>query len=211
MAKRRKNISDGLLDQRSDWGLTMSEMTTTRSKRGWVLLALSWCCLSFAIFLLVPVLAAMILEAGQSDITYFVVGTVVCVVAGLFFSIKSSPRPRNAIQIDYRAAQLRLGHKKKDNTFMRERVIPFREIDSVYVDHGSKEPFLKVVVGQESINIPFHKAGLRDLENLAARIATARDSGKRAPVRSRVQTGIHSFGANIREVKSRVRSRLGQV
>ena len=123
--------------------------------------------------------------------------------------MRASRLPRNAVQIDYSASEIRLGSQKSDGTFIRQRVISFRDIDAVSVEHfEGAAPMLCLGTAGEDITMPFNGVNGGDVEDLAVQIAEARESALKAPVRSRIQSTMHSFGASIREVKSRVRSSI---
>ena len=93
--------------------------------------------------------------------------------------------------------------------FVRQRVCPFRSIDSVTVDESEPDaPALNLVMSGETATIRFRETKAQQLSEFAAQINAAAEAAKTAPVRSRIQSRINGFEANIREVGNRVRSRV---
>lgn len=198
-----------LLNEQTAWGMTVSEKTARKSIMSRILLLGGYSLLAIGSVLVLPILAATFLNAHSSGIwTEFAI-VAFCVVVGLAFKIKSGKLPRNSIQIDYKASELRLGFRKPDNTFIRERVINFRDIDSVHVENGNDgSPKLCVALDGSFVSMGFNKAELTSVQELAREIAAARESARQAPIRSRIQSRINGIGASIREVKSRVQSTI---
>ena len=198
-----------LLDQASDWGTTVSEKKAKKGLFSRLLLVVGFIFLGLGSVLILPVMAGSMLEADTSGSLQelAVIGFVLAIA--LAFKMKSSNLPRNALQIDYRACELRLGAERRDGTFIREQNIGFREIEEVYVDEKHAEgPALCIKVPGETVTLHFHEAEEKSLQSLASQIAAARESALRAPVRSRIQSRILGFEASFREAKQRIRTRI---
>ena len=113
--------------------------------------------------------------------------------------------PRNAIQIDYRASELRLGSERADGVFVRQLVAGFRDIGEVHVGEDGS---LQLQLRGEFITLRFNDVAADSLERLATQIAEARESALRAPIQSRVRSRIIGVEASVREGKSRLTSRF---
>lgn len=198
-----------LMNHQSDWGLTVSEKTARKSTSKRMMVFGAYILFGAATLLAMPVVAGALFFPQSDGLLLEFAIVAFCLVLAMAFKFKADQQNRNAVQVDYRAAEVRLGSQKKDGTFIREKVISFRDIDNVYVRHGDKgAPQLSLSIDGAEVSLPFNGTDLASVEGLATQIAAARESALRAPIRSRVQSKIHGIEASFREVKSRVRSSI---
>ncbi len=209
MADSRKANSVDLLNHQSDWGLTVSEASARKSagKRMMVFGAYILC--GAASLLAMPLIAGALFFPSSDGLLFEFAIVAFCLLLAMAFKFQADKQMRNAVQVDYRAAELRLGSEKKDGTFVREKVFSFRDIENVQVKHvDDGTPRLSLMIDGNDVAIAFNGTDLSSVEGLAVQIAAARESALRAPIRSRVQSKIHGIEASFREVKSRVRSTI---
>lgn len=198
-----------LVDRASEWGSTVSERKARKGVFARLLLVAAFLFLALGSILILPVLAGSLLDAETRGSLQEVAVIGFFLVVAMAFKMKSGNLPRNALQIDYRACELRLGAERRDGTFIREQNIGFREIEEVYVDDENPDgAALCLKVPGETVTLHFHEAEEQSLHDLARKIAIARESALRAPVRSRIQSRIMGFEASFREAKQRIRTRI---
>ena len=205
MAERQET---DIIDQATDWGTTVSEAKARKTPITRILMLVACVLLAAGSVLLIPVMAGtMLFNSSGAGLEIIVVGALLFLA--LAFKRKSGNQPRNALQIDYQACELRLGAEHANGTFMREQVIGFREIEEVSVDDSdARDPALCLRVPGELITLRFHGADTGSLNDLASKIAAARESALRAPIRSRIQSRMMGFEASFREAKQRIRTRI---
>lgn len=208
MSERQAPTSTDLIDQASDWGSTVSEAKPKKGLKARFLLAVAFVLLAVGSILILPVIAGTLFLADTTGILPEIAIVATVLVLAFVFKRKSGNLPRNALQIDYRACEVRLGAQRADGTFIRERVIGFRDIEQVYVDPNPIDPALCLRIDGEIVSLRFHQADMDSLEALSGKIAAARESALRAPVRSRIQSRILGFEASFREAKQRIRTRI---
>ena len=198
-----------LIDQASDWGTTISEAQARKGILSRLLMAVAFCFLALGSVLILPVLAGSLLYADSSGAFLEIAAVGIVLAIAITFKWKSGNLPRNALQIDYRACELRLGAERKGGAFVREQVIGFREIEEVYVDSSMPtDPALCIKIPSETVTLHFHQAEQDSLDALVGKILAARESARRAPVRSRIQSRILGFEASFHEAKQRIRTRI---
>lgn len=204
-----KDTSVDVFSNQSDWGLTVSEVSARRTPASRALLFGAYVLFGAASILAMPViLGALFFPQSEGLMLEFGIVAVVLALA-MAFGFKAGNRQRNAVQIDYRATELRIGTQKSDGTFIRDKVYNFREIDSVSTGHNEKgSPTLELTIKGVEVSLAFNGNATGSVENLAAQIAAARDSALNAPIRSRIQSKAHGLEASFREIKSRVQSRI---
>lgn len=209
MAER---IATRIMNQTTDWGTTLSEEYGRKTVTSRVLLFLALVlCLSVS-FLLLPLLAGVFANsfAGQSrgaGKEVMLLGALL--VIAFAFKWRSTKRPRNALQIDHEAGELRLGSEKPGGVFVREQVVNFREMTDVYVDTTtSKEPGLCIQVPGELIRLHFYGASENSMNTLAREIKAAHEAAIQAPISTRIQSKIHGFEASVRETTRRIKSKV---
>lgn len=193
-----------LIDNVSDWGVTVSEARPRRSARSIAFQLVAYSAVFVGAVLALPMLASFVLDFEVEGLAAEFAVVAAMVAAGGYLKFRTSRLPRNALQIDYSASEIRFGHERADGVFVRQRVAPFRKIEEVFVDDT---PALCIRVGGELVTLNFNDASKTRLAGLAAQISAARESALRAPIRSRIQSRITGIEAGIREVRSRMRSR----
>ncbi|MEM9427587.1 MAG: hypothetical protein AAGA06_12900 [Pseudomonadota bacterium] len=209
MAERLNGRTIDLLNHQSEWGMTVSEASgrTSTSKR--LLKFCAYVLFGAASLLAMPVLAgAIFFQSSEGLLLEFAI-VAFCLVLAMAFKLQSDKTQRNSIQIDYKAAELRLGTQKSDGTFIREKVFSFRDIDDVRVRSGGQNSAqLCLSIMGNDVAIDFNGTELSSVEGLGSQIIAARESARAAPMRSRIQSKAHGIEASFREIKSRVQSRI---
>ena len=207
--RKPRRVSTTLVREATDWGLSVSE---TRVRSSWlnvVLLVLS----SFALFcgmvFALPLLVGLFLSA---EITWL--GVQILIVGGLIglalmLSIQSRKGPRNALELDEKASQLRLGFKNRYGAFVRQRVIPLKLVeDAIVVDDTEGKPELNIVLNGEQVRIALIDAKAERLHDIATQICDAATAARSSERRSRIGSSIAGIGASYREMTNRVVSRV---
>lgn len=204
MAGKQLQSSD-LVDRVADWGVTVSEARARKGTWSRILLVLAFLLVFAGAILLLPIIAGSVLRFESQGLAaeFAVVATIATL--GIALKLRASRLPRNALQIDYRAAEIRLGSERADGIFIRQRVAKFRDIGRIV---AGEDGTLAIDLRGETATLRFNEAEPDSLRRLAAQIGAARESALRAPVRSRIQSRIMGFDASIREVKSRLTSRI---
>lgn len=204
----RGRTSD-LINQTSDWGLSVSESVARKTPAMRALAILGYAAFALASLFVIPILVGTTLftasRAVLADIG--IVGGIVALA--MVFNAQSRKGPKNALQIDYDASEVRLGSINTAGAFVRHKVCPLRSIDSVSVDTSAPDaPALTFVMFSETATIRFSNTDADSLAALAARIQTAADEARAAPIRSRIVSRINGLEAGAREIGQRVRSRV---
>ena len=157
----------------------------------------------------IPVLIAFVVFPGVEGLTQDALMVLGLVAIAALFQAQSRRGPKNALQIDYAASEVRLGSELPDGTFVRHRVCGFRHIEKVSVDASEKDrPAINLHLKGEMVTLRFQGANPRSLDLVAAKISAARESAQKAPLRSRVQSMFMGIDATYREVGQRVKSRV---
>ena len=204
MAHRRTPSAD-LVDRIADWGVTVSESRKSRNGKAKLLLVLAYSLVFAAAILVLPMLVGSLLAFESDGIMSELTVILAIVLFGVVVKVRAGRLPRNAIQIDYRASEIRLGSERADGVFVRQRVAAFREIEDV---RATADGSLAISLPGEDLTHRFNDADPASIERLAAQIAEARESALRAPIRSRIQSKIMGIEAGLREVRSRLTSRV---
>lgn len=198
-----------LVSHTTDWGVSVSEATAekTLAARGFALAG--YLSILFASFLLIPILAGVAFFDATREIVIDLGIIGACIAVALYFNAQSRKGPKNALQVDYAAGEVRLGSITKGRVFVRHKVCPLRAIDTVSVD-GSEPaaPALSLEMFGETATIRFTNTDVNALHILAARIQAAADEAHSAPLRTRIVSRINGFEAGVREIGERVRSRV---
>lgn len=202
-----ERFDSNIIDQATDWGTTVSEATARKTPLSKFLMTIAFVLLAIGSVLLIPLMAGTMLFSSTGAATEMIVVGGVLMLA-LAFKKKSSKLPRNALQLDYKAGELRLGSELPNGIFLREQVVGFRDIGEVHVKQTDGRPALCIGIPGELVTLNFHQADETGLNTLAGRIAAARESALRAPIRSRIQSRMRGFEASFHEVKQRVQSRI---
>ncbi|MEM7720485.1 MAG: hypothetical protein AAF222_14900 [Pseudomonadota bacterium] len=209
MVERRNGQQIDLLNHQSEWGMTVSEASGRKSLNKRLLKYCAYVLFGAAALLAVPLVAGALFFPGSDGMALEIAIVVFALFLAIAFKFHSDKSERNSIQIDYRAAELRLGTQKTDGTFIREKVFMFRDIEKVRVrESQSGTAQLCVLIQGNDISIDFNGADLGSVEGLASQITAASESARAAPIRSRIQSKAHGIEASFREIKSRVQSRI---
>lgn len=206
-AKDRRTSS--LVKQTSDWGISVSESVARKSPARKALAILGVATFTLASLFLIPILVGSALFSASRGVMADI-GIVGCFVAlAMVFNAHSRKGPKNALQIDYDASELRLGSMTSTGAFVRHKVCLLRSIESVAVDTSIPEaPALTFNLFSETATIRFSRTDADSLTALAERIQNAADAARAAPIRSRIVSRINGFEAGIREIGRRVQSRV---
>jgi hypothetical protein len=205
-------MSDASVDvfsNQSEWGLTVSEVTARRTPVSRILLVGAYVLFGAASLLAMPIILGALFFPNSDGLLFEFAIVALVLALAMAFSFKAGKKERNAVQIDYRATELRLGTQKSDGTFIREKVYSFREIDNVTTGENEKgAPTLELMIAGVEVSLAFNGNQSGSVENLATQIAAARESALRAPMSKRIQSKAHGIEASFREIKSRVQSRI---
>ncbi|MGR3515404.1 MAG: hypothetical protein ACU0GG_21785 [Paracoccaceae bacterium] len=200
-----------LLNHQSEWGMTVSEASGRRSLDKRILRVCAYVLFGAAALLAMPLVAGALLFPSSDGLMLEFAIVAFALLLAMAFKFHSDKSQRNAVQIDYRATELRLGTQKQDGTFVREKVYSFRDIEKVRVrENGRNSVKLCVVIHGNEISIDFNAADIGNVEGLASQITAAAESARLAPIRTRIQSKAHGLEASFREMKSRVQSRIAQ-
>ncbi len=209
MAETYRTGKTEILDHHSEWGLTVSERSARKGFGKRIMVIGAYALFGAAAILAMPLIAGALFFPNSDGMLLEFSVVAIILFGAMAIKFKADDTQRNAVQVDYRAAELRLGYEKKDGTFIRNRVFSFREIDSVEVQKDDEgQPQLCLVTDGNYVSISFNGSSETEVRGLAGQIAAARESALRAPIRSRVQSKIHGLEASFNEVKSRVRSTI---
>ena len=198
-----------LIKQTNDWGVSVSESVARRTPLMRALAILGYTAFALASLFVIPILVGTTLFTASRGVLadIGIVGGIVALA--MVFNAQSRKGPKNALQIDYDACEVRLGSMTSAGAFVRHKVCPLRSIDSVSVDTSAPEaPALTFNMFSETATIRFAKTDAGSLATLAARIQSAADEARAAPMRSRIVSRINGFEAGVREIGQRVRSRV---
>ena len=198
-----------LINRTSDWGVSVSEAAGRKTTAGKVLAAAGFFACAAASLLVIPILAGTLLFTASRGVLIDIGIVGAFVATAIFFNALSRRGPKNALQIDYDASEVRLGSMTSAGAFVRHKVCPLRSIESVSVDTSDAEaPALTLRMFGETATIRFANTAEDNLAELAARIQTAADEARAAPIRSRIVSKINGLEAGVREIGQRVRSRV---
>ena len=210
MSTRRSygQISD-LINLDTEWGVSVQEAKAQPSFWTRVLKVSAYSIYVLASFVAIPLLIGFLLMPESEGMAWNALLVLGCIGLAVFFQAQAKKGPRNAIQIDHAASEVRLGSQMPDGTFVRHRICTFRQIKKVSVDNTKPDfPTLCLHLAGEKVQVSFKGADPRSLEMVAVKISAACESAKKAPIRSRVQSVLHGIDATYREVGQRVKSRV---
>jgi len=198
------HLSD-LINSETEWGVTVREAKAQSGLLGTIMKFSAYTGFLLAAIVATPILIGLALFPSANGLEKEALVVLVIIAIAAFFQAQSKKGPRNSLQIDHSASEVRLGSVKPDGTFVRG----FRHIEKVSVDSSDKtNPALCLHLKGENVTIRFKDADPRSLDLVAAKIAAASETAKKAPIISRVQSMILGIDASYREVGSRVRSRV---
>ncbi|MEM6386512.1 MAG: hypothetical protein AAF718_09785 [Pseudomonadota bacterium] len=208
MADRRNQQID-LLNHQSEWGMTVSEAAGRKTISKHMLKIGAYVLFAAASVLAMPLIAGVLFFPEAEGMYLEAAIVVAALVLAIAFKRHSDKTERNSVQIDYRAAELRLGTQKSDGTFVREKVFSFRDIEKVRAEDGAgKDGQISIRIKGNDIAISFKGADAASIQGLASQITAAAESARLAPIRTRIQSKAHGLEASFREIKSRVQSRI---
>ena len=198
-----------LLNQMTEWGLSISESKSQMTLARKCLLVAGYAVFAVASFWIIPVLVGSVLFSASPAVWMDVGIVAACVTLAYGFNTLSRRGPKNALQIDFAAAEVRFGSTNTAGAFVRHKVCDFRSIDDVIVDTANTDaPGIRLKMGSKDALLSFAGASTDQTADLAGKISNAVQAAKAAPVHMRVRSQMHGFEAGIREVGSRVRSRV---
>lgn len=198
-----------LVNRTSDWGISVSEANGQKTVGRKALAVAGFTAFAAASLFLIPIVVGTLLfTASPGVLIDFGIAGVFIGVA-VFFNALSRKGPKNALQIDYDASEVRLGSITSAGAFVRHKVCPLRSIDTVSVDTSDPDaPALRLVMFSETATIRFAQTTADSLTELAARIQAAADEARAAPIRSRIVSRMNGLEAGVREISRRVVSRV---
>lgn len=206
----RKRSVD-LINHETEWGVAVSEANGQKSLTGKILMVLGYFIVIVAIMAALPVIIGTLLFPETTGVLSEVLIIAAFIVAAIVLKKIATSGPRNALQIDYDAGEVRLGSTNVHGVFARHRVCPFtqiEEVDVMYEADGSTT--LKLVMKSETATISLSDAAQVTIDSIVSKIDEARETARLTPVRSRVQSAVLGFEAGFREVGQRVRSRVSR-
>ena len=158
-----------------------------------------------------PIIVGYMLAPQSEGLALEAAIPVLCVAFAMFLRNQAQKGPRNALQLDHKAGEVRLGSINEHGVFARHRVCQFRHIDKVYIDRKNKtSPVLCIDVNGETAKIRFNNTDDFSLTMIAGQIAAERDKAVAMPLKTRIQTKLLGLEAGAREVRTRVKSRMVQ-
>ena len=192
-----------------DWGVTVSERKVRKGFQHKLFLTACFLISFTASLYLIPMLIGFMLQADMTNLTLDMLIIVACIIVAAIFNAQSKKGPRNAIEVDHDAAEVRLGSMTPKGAFVRHRVLPLAKIENVYVREGENgQNTLNFVVAEENLAIALADSKLERLNGIAAQVREAADRARTAPRRSRIMSALRGVGANYREIGNRVASRI---
>ena len=204
-----RNRSVDLINQETEWGIDVSEAKSQTGLGGKALIVVCYFLGIIGVMIAMPTIAGYLLFPISSGVWREALIVIGVIFAAIVLKRYATSGPRNALQIDYEAGEVRLGSTNVHGVFARHRVCPFNQIDDVSVE-ASKDGLstLTLVIGGETAKVMLSNAEEGTLRDIVSKINAAKESAKAAPVRSRIQSAVMGFEAGFREVGQRVRSRV---
>jgi hypothetical protein len=207
--QQSRRVATTLVRESTDWGVSVSEKRVRTFWLNAVLLVLSVFVLFCGAVIILPLLAGLLLSAEITEIGSLTMIVVAFIGLAIFFNIQSRKGPRNALELDRNASELRLGFKNRHGAFVRQRVIPLARVEDAFVqDDTQGEPELNFMVDGEQIRIVLADAKAERLSDIAAQICEAASRARNAPRHSRIRSTIAGIGASYREIGNRAVSRV---
>ena len=204
----RKRSVD-LINQETEWGIDVSEATGQTGIGGKALMVIGYFLVVVGVMVAMPIVIGYLLFPITSGVWREVLIVAGIILGAVLLKKYATSGPRNALQIDYEAGEVRLGSTNKYGVFARHRVCPFSQIEDVSVDQAdSGISTLTLVMNGETATVMLSNAEDDTLRDVVSKIKAAKESAKAAPVRSRIQSAVMGFEAGFREVGQRVRSRV---
>lgn len=207
--KRQRRVSTALVREPTDWGVVVSEKQVRKFWLNALLFLLSVAALFCGLTLVLPLIVAWIVSAKITGAFVLIVVVVAFIGLAVVLNYQSRKGPRNALEIDHNASELRLGFINRYGAFVRQRVISLSRIENALVeDDDQGRPALNFVVNGERVRVTLADAKSERLSKMAAQINDAAVRARNAPRRSRIRSAIAGISANYREIGNRVVSRV---
>lgn len=198
-----------LINRTSDWGISVSEAAGRKTPGRKALAVAGFTAFAAASLFVIPILVGSILFTASRAVLIDIGIVAAFVAAAAVFNAMSRRGPKNALQIDYDASEVRLGSITTAGAFVRHKVCPLRSIDTVSVDTSDPDaPALTLIMFNETATIPFTNTAADSLAELAGRIQAAADAARAAPLGTRIASRINGLEAGVREISRRVVSRV---
>ena len=198
-----------LINRTSDWGISVSEAAgqKTAGRKAMAVLGFAALAPGSLCATLIP-FATLLFNASRAVlIDIGIVG--VFVASAVVLNALSRRGPKNALQIDYDASEVRLGSINPAGAFVRHKVCPLHSIHTARADFSDPTaPALVFETWTETATIGFAEAGEGQLAELAAQIQAAANAARAAPMRTRIVSRINGLEAGVREISRRVVSRV---
>lgn len=205
----QRNVVTALVRETADWGVSVSEKKVRKAWTNTALVILSAVILFASLIFVLPLIAGLMLNAEIDGILLKVGIVSVCLALAAAFNIHSRRGPRNALEVDHEANELRLGSMNRYGAFVRHRVIPLANVDDALVHYNTKgAPELQFIADGEEISISLADAKPGRLIEIATQVRAAADHARNAPRRSRIRSAVAGISASYREVGNRVVSRF---
>lgn len=204
-----RNRSVDLINQETEWGIDVSEAIGKTSPAGKATIVAGYFLLVVGVMIAMPVVAGYLLFPLSSGVWLEVLVVTGIIIGAILLKKIATSGPRNALQIDYEAGEVRLGSTNAQGVFARHRVCRFGQIEDVSIDRSQAGvSALKLVMNGETATIALSNAHGDTLDAVVSKILTAKANARSAPVRSRIQSAVLGFEAGFHEVSQRVRSRV---
>lgn len=193
----------------TDWGVSVTEAQAQSTLRMKGLATTGWLAVAVGAFLIIPVLVGSFFFSFSTEILLEACIVIAIVAIGRFFQVQARKGPKNALQIDYDASELRLGSVTPQGAFVRHKTCALRSISSVAVNTSQPDrQTLIIEMFGETATMHFSGSDGDALTQLAAKIQEAADIARAAPIRTRIVSRINGLEAGVREISRRVRSRV---
>lgn len=197
------------IGENAEWLVSVSERRVGRTRRRNISRLISYILTFAAALVAFPILIGLSIMPEPSVVLHYVYIMVPLLAAAILFQVLSKQGPRNSVQVDYAANEVRLGSKKPDGTFVRHTVWPFHTVNKVYIDKSPKgEKMLCLRAGPEVASIRLADVDERSLTLLASQISAACQDAEKMPLTSRITSQFIGLEASAKEVGERVRSRV---
>lgn len=198
-----------LINHDTEWGLSVSEATGRKSLALKLLALLGYALVFLGSVIILPVIIGFALFPEASGLGLEAALIMCLVVVAFFLHAQSKKGPKNALQLDFEASEVRLGSINSRGAFIRHKVCHFAKIDDAFVDESDPEaPALCLKLDGETAKVRFLNASVESVGELARKVNAARMAARAAPVRQRVQSALLGIEASAREIGQRVRSRV---
>lgn len=207
--RRPRRVSTALVRHATDWGVSVSEKRVRKNWLSFMLLVLSVLGLFCGAVLAMPYLVAMAVSAEITGTGPVVAVVLAFVGLALVFNMQSRKGPRNAIELDSEAGELRIGSINRNGTFVRHRVLALARIQNTAVERNPEgDPELNFLIDGESVRVALAGGRTERMKEIASQVNEAASRARSTAGRSRIRSAIASIGASYREIGDPVTSRV---